>query len=306
VTWARGDTSRGRTVSSIQSFAVSGTRPEPVVHRGTALGFVYEDGHARYCRLGGVLPARPGAARDAQAREVFDTLAAALREAGFLFTDTVRTWFYLDRLLEWYAEFNAARTAFFEEHGVFDGIVPASTGIGAGNAAGAAVSADLLAVQPKGGAASVSAVPSPMQDSAMLYDSSFSRAVKIDWPDRRQLVVSGTAGIGRDGRTVRAGDPAGQIGVALDVVDALLRSRGMGWGDVTRGIAYFANLAHRPLFDACASERGAAGFPLAVAEAAICRPDLHFEIEVDAVRPVRRTRPGTRGPTPGTAPARGR
>jgi hypothetical protein len=33
-------------------------------------------------------------------------------------------------MLQWYGEFNKVRTAFFKNHGVFDGVVPASKGIG--------------------------------------------------------------------------------------------------------------------------------------------------------------------------------
>ena len=176
------------------------------------------------------------------------------------------------------------RTAFFAGHGVFEKRVPASTGIGAGNSAGAALSADLLAVQPRNGAVRIQAVPSPLQGSALNYRSSFSRAVEMGFTTHRFLTISGTASIGQDGQTVFLGDCEGQIGRTLDVVEALLRSRGMDWSDVTRGIAYFADLADRPLFEAVWRQRGLPDLPLAMAQAAICRADLLFELEVDAVR----------------------
>ena len=52
---------------------------------------------------------------------------------------------YLNDLLEWYDEFNDVRTQFFTERGTFDKMVPASTGIGAGSAAGEAMVSALLA-----------------------------------------------------------------------------------------------------------------------------------------------------------------
>lgn len=56
----------------------------------------------------------------------------ALNRAGMDFSHVVRTWFYNNRLLDWYEEFNRARDTFFESRGVFDRLVPASTGIGSG------------------------------------------------------------------------------------------------------------------------------------------------------------------------------
>ena len=38
--------------------------------------------------------------------------------AGMSFGNVMRTWFYLDRILEWYHEFNHVRTAFFRERKV--------------------------------------------------------------------------------------------------------------------------------------------------------------------------------------------
>ena len=282
--WLQGDTSREDGATSMQAFAISGTPLVPVLHNGRGVGFVYEDEQARYCRLSGVLPRAQGMPRDAQTRDVLETMAAALAGQGFEFTDTVRTWFYLDRLLEWYPMFNTVRTAFFAGHGVFEKRVPASTGIGAGNAAGAALTADLLAVQPKAGAVRIQAVPSPLQGSALNYRSSFSRAAELEFPTYRWLTVSGTASIGQEGQTVHVDDCEGQIGRTLDVVQALLVSRGMEWADVTRGIAYFTELANRSLLDAACRERGLSGMPVAMAQAAICRADLLFELEVDAVR----------------------
>ncbi len=284
VVWLQGDACGGGEMSSMQAFSVSGTQPVPVRHGGRDIGFVYEDEQARYCRLSGVGPADRGASRAGQTRDVFETLAAALGEHGFRFTDTVRTWFFLDRLLEWYPEFNAVRTAFFTEQGVFERMVPASTGIGAANSQGAALSCDLLAVQPRTDQVSIRAVPSPMQNPAMNYKSSFSRAVELAFPTHRALFVSGTASIDADGKTAHEGDVASQIDLTMRVVTALLQSRGMEWADVTRGIAYFENAQDRPLLDRYAREHGIPKYPLAVAHATVCRSDLLFEIEVDAIQ----------------------
>jgi len=268
----------------MQCFAVSGVDPLPVKVRGRSIGFAYEDDHARYCRLGGVSPENISLPRSEQTREVFGIMNEGLVQHGFRFTDTVRTWIYLDRLLDWYSEFNIVRTAFFEETGIFSGMVPASTGIGAANQYGAAIVCDLLAVQPKTSKVKIISVESPMQGSALNYRSSFSRAVEMAFPTHRSLLISGTASIDKDGKSEHIGNAQLQIDLTMRVVKAILKSRGMGWHDLFRGIAYFKNISDRTLFDKYCKDLDIPKFPLAVAHTDICRGDLLFEIEIDAVK----------------------
>lgn len=160
--------------------------------------------------------------------------------------------------------------------------MPASTGIGADNADGTALTLGLLAVEPRSGAAGVREVPSPLQGPAGDYGSSFSRAVELTLGGARKLFVSGTASIDLDGRTVHTGDVAGQIECTVAVLEALLASRGMGWGDVTRAIAYVREARDAAAWDAFARTRLPA-LPVVVAHCHICRDDLLFEMELDAL-----------------------
>jgi enamine deaminase RidA (YjgF/YER057c/UK114 family) len=268
----------------MQCFAVSGVTPLPVNVHARPIGFVYEDENARSCRLCGVSPENLSLSRQEQTSEVFEIMNAGLLQHGFRFTDTVRTWLYLDRLLDWYGEFNTARTAFFEKNGVFNKLVPASTGIGAANQYGAALVCDLLAVQPKTSKVKIESVDSPMQGSALNYRSSFSRAVEMAFPTHRSLLISGTASIDRDGKSVHIGNTDLQIDLTMCVVEAILKSRDMGWHDLFRGIAYFKDMSDRPLFDKYCKAHDIPKFPLAAAHTDICRGDLLFEIEIDAVK----------------------
>ncbi len=274
----------GREWSSLQVTAFSGVSLFPLRQSGRNIGVVYEDEEARYCRLNGVVPLDLTVSREKQTRAVLEMLDWILVTNEFSFTDTVRTWFYLDHLLEWYKEFNEVRTGFFKERGVFEKLVPASTGIGAANPWGAALVCDLLAIQPKRPSVGVEAVVSPLQDSALLYASSFSRAVEVRMPSCRSLLISGTASIDAAGKTQYPGNHAAQIERTLQVVTALLKSRGMGWADVTRGIAYFTDMRDQAQFTSLCQNFGVPEFPLAVAHADICRHDLLFELEVDAVK----------------------
>ena len=77
-----------------------------------------------------------------------------------------------------------------------------------------------------------------------------------------------------------------QVELTLDVVHAILASRGMDWKDVCRGIGYFKRLADAPALDRALAARGIAPLPLISANTDICRDELLFEMEVDAVSAV--------------------
>jgi enamine deaminase RidA (YjgF/YER057c/UK114 family) len=211
-------------------------------------------------------------------------MESALGLVGMDFSNVFRTWFYLDDILEWYDQFNAVRNQFFKEHSVYDGLVPASTGVGGSNSSGTAVVADLLAIQPKLPTVRLQAVPSPLQCPALQYGSSFSRAVQLELPKQRRLYVSGTASIAPDGQTCHVGDVRRQVGLTMDVVAAILNSRQLGWEDVTRVIGYFKHTEDAPEFNRYCRERRLPEMPVIIAKNDICRDDLLFEIEADAVR----------------------
>ncbi|HUT24033.1 MAG TPA: RidA family protein [Sumerlaeia bacterium] len=272
-----------------QVWAVSGVAVKPVFLNERIIGSFFEDACARYCRLGGVAPTdasrtRTERTRTEQAREVFENLERALGQVGMDFSHAPRTWFYNDDILAWYADFNEVRNDFFTERGVYEGLVPASTGIGARNPFGAALVAGLLAVDPKEEGLRSFAVPSPLQGAALEYGSSFSRAVELVAPDLRRLFVSGTASIEPSGETAHVGDMAGQVDLTMRVVGAILDARRMSWADVTRGVAYVRNPADAPALSRYCSAQGLPAMPVVVTTSVVCRDDLLFEIEVDAVR----------------------
>jgi enamine deaminase RidA (YjgF/YER057c/UK114 family) len=102
--------------------------------------------------------------------------------------------------------------------------------------------------------------------------------------DHRRLYVSGTASIDKAGATAFVGDCRAQVNLTMEVVQAILHSRDMAWGDVTRSLAYFKRAGEAPLFDAYRRKHGLPPFPAIVVENDICRDDLLFEIEVDAIK----------------------
>ncbi|VGO15863.1 Chorismatase [Pontiella desulfatans] len=284
LTLLHGDACSGSTITGTQFIALSGTDLHPVMDGDRKVGNWYDTEDARYCLLGDIRADDLTLGREEQARAVFEKMENLLKQADMVFTDIARTWIYLNNLLEWYDEFNVVRTQFFKERGTFEKMVPASTGIGAGSAAGEEMVCALWAVKPKHDGVKVFAVPSPLQCPALDYKSSFARAVEIDQPGSRLLTISGTASIEPGGKTVHLDDCEKQIGLTMEVVHEILKSRGMDWGDTSRAIAYFKNFDEAHLLAEYCTKNNLPELPVAISHADVCRHDLLFEIELDAVK----------------------
>ncbi len=282
VTWIHGEGPSGVAFSGAQATAVTG-EVTPIRLGGETVGAIYEDEFARYCRLGNLHAPDTSLPREQQAQATFERMIPALAEAGMNLGHIVRTWLYMDRILEWYDDFNEVRTEFFTKHNVFDGIVPASTGIGVANASGAAMVADVLAIDPKTSDVKIAMVDSPLQGAAWEYGSSFSRGVEVAVPDCRKLYISGSASITPDGATAHVGDIEKQIALTMDVVEGILKARNMGWGDTSRAIAYFKDIKDAPFYHAYCRTHNLPPFHVSLAHADVCRDDLLFELELDAI-----------------------
>lgn len=258
---------------------------EPVWLGGRIVGTMYEDTYARYCHLNEVYP-DSRLPRERQALQVFERMESALKHVGMEFSHVVRTWLFIEDILDWYETFNRERDRFFSERSIYDGLVPASTGVGGSNQFGSAIVGSLTAVLPKREMTRIEAVPSPLQGAALEYGSSFNRAVEVQTPEHRRLLVSGTASIAPTGETLHVGDVDSQVKVTMEVVEAILQSRQMDWNNVTRGAAYFKDLADLPVYDRYCARRRMPRLPVAVVQNDVCRNDLLFEIEVDAIVPL--------------------
>jgi len=279
VAWIEG----GRDMLGTQLTAVRGVDVRPFELAGRLVGCTYEDSAARYAHVGGYSSLDVFGPRSDQAKQTFEGLLAALEVVGMDFGNVVRTWLYLDDILGWYREFNDVRWSFFSERDVPLQDMPASTGIGAANPLRSAMLASCFAVQPTDDSVGVTVVESPLQCPASDYRSSFSRASELRVGPERRLFVSGTASISPDGATAHVGDVRAQIALTMEVVCAILKSRSMSWADVTRAVAYFPRLVDAPLLGAYCLEHDIPPLPVAVTQGVVCREDLLFEIEVDAV-----------------------
>ena len=97
-------------------------------------------------------------------------------------------------------------------------------------------------------------------------------------------MVSGTASIEPGGATAHVNDVPRQIQLTMDVTEAILASRGMGWRNVTRAIMYLKKAAYMPEWQEWLRTHCLERLPLITIEADVCRDDLLVEIEVDAIK----------------------
>ncbi len=267
-----------------QQLAVMGCEPRLITRNGCTAGLVYADDYAEYCLLTGILPPDLSVSREDQTTAVFEGIEDALKDADMTFDNVARTWLYMDDILAWYDPFNHARDAFFRSRKVYDGLVPASTGIGSANIYGAAITACAIAVKPKNDGCYVIPVNSPLQCTALEYGSSFARAVEIGTSDYRTLLVSGTASIEPGGDTAFVDDVDKQIQLTMDVVQGILNSRDMDWSDTTRATIYLKKPEFQDNWNAWLKKNNLENLPFIKVEADVCRDDLLVELEMDAVK----------------------
>lgn len=282
VTWVQGASCDGRPLAGVQVYAI-GERPIIRIRLGRrVVGTVYEDGGARFCLLGGIGPNAVSLEKPAQVQQMFGNLEAALELAGFQFSDLIRTWFYNDDILAWYNDFNRVRNEYYSTVKFRTGSLPVSTGVAAENPAGAALTVAAWAMRPCGSPSRAFAVGSPLQCPAPAYGSAFSRAMVVEVGDTRRLLISGTASIFPDGRSAWQDNAQKQVSFTMEVIAAILQSRGMTFTDITRATAYFQNPTVKPYFDAWCAERELKAMPVVPVWCDICRSDLLFELELDA------------------------
>ncbi len=281
VLWVEGRSCNGALVAGVQAFAIRGAEVERVLVKGRVVGTMFGDADARHCLLAGISADDARDPCDRQTFQAFENLRSALESVGFAVGDIARTWFYNHKLLDWYDTFNRVRTGYYAERPFRTGSLPASTGVEANNPFGAALAVAAWAVQPVNGAARVEEIGSPLQCPAPKYGSSFSRAMEIESGGKRRLLISGTASIAPDGRSLWPHDIARQVATTMEVVAAMLHARRMDYTHATRATAYFKYPLDAAAFDAWQAQHRVS-LPAVYVHCDICRDDLLFELELDA------------------------
>ena len=220
----------------------------------------------------------------AEAFQMFEAGEALLARCGMTFRDVVRTWIHLRDIDRDYDALNRARRAFFVDHGVDPR--PASTGVQGGPAPdGHAFSLRLQAHRSPRPLA-LAPMSTPTLNEAWSYGADFSRGLRVVEANKVALHVSGTASIDEAGQTVHVGDVAAQVERMLRNIATLLAQQGATFADLVSGIVYLKRPDDTPLLRALCRRQGFDGFPCAVVEAPLCRPELLCEAEALAMLPL--------------------
>ena len=286
ITWIEGRDCFGGELAGVHIYAVAGTEVHRIGEPGRFTGTLIEHDGTRQLWVGELRPENPDESRSIQAGRVYETLERVLSQNGMALSDLVRTWFFLDRILEWYAEFNEVRNEVCIQRRLSQRVIPASTGVGARNPSGTALMLATWAMRSSDQALTRETVGSPLQCPAPGYGSSFSRAVELRTASWRHLLVSGTASIDPVGRSAHPDDILGQIELTMKVVEAIFQSRNLNVHDITRATAYIKRREDAPVFAKWWAQRGLGTLPVVTTQADICRAELLFELEVDAIGPV--------------------
>jgi enamine deaminase RidA (YjgF/YER057c/UK114 family) len=296
--YIQGTPVHGRGLSGIQIHAagpVSDENPRVLYDGNHPCGSVWRRKDTTYVYIAGVQGLSGGTQnenrnRRAQAVSMFEAMKRLLASQSIDFRDVVRTWIYLDDILEWYDMFNAVRTERFRSFGLIPGsagespgwpaYLPASTGIGGRNPAGAFCCGDALAVS---GTVRISVLPGMLQPSAYSYGSAFSRGICIEEKGFRQVFVSGTAAIDEAGRSLYSRNAAAQIERTLEVVEALIGEKGATFKDIRSATVYFKKAEDLSVYEKLAGRLGLTDLPAVFVVADICRDELLFEMDALAV-----------------------
>jgi 2-iminobutanoate/2-iminopropanoate deaminase len=121
------------------------------------------------------------------------------------------------------------------------------------------------------------------------YGSAFSRGMRIDLGKFVILLISGTASIDDQGRTLYVGDLRKQLRRTFDNITALLAAEGATWRDIVRTTCYLRDIErdYAEFNDERAAfyrEQGLNPLPASTGiQAILCRPDLLIEIEAIAM-----------------------
>ena len=117
------------------------------------------------------------------------------------------------------------------------------------------------------------------------YGVSFERGTRMDYGDRRQVFISGTASIDNKGNVLHVGDIRKQTERMWENVEALLNEAECSFDDVGQMIVYLRDTADYTVVNRMFEERFP-GVPKVIVHAPVCRPGWLIEMECMATKAV--------------------
>jgi len=119
----------------------------------------------------------------------------------------------------------------------------------------------------------------------------FTRGMRVELPGYSMILISGTASVDDQGRSIHVGDITAQSWRTFEDIEALLASEGADWHDVVRTTCYLRDMSrdYEPFNEvrhAFYLDRELEPFPASTGiQVTLCREDLLVEIEAMAIVP---------------------
>jgi len=280
---------KGSGLAGVQIWAVTGPTVIPIVENGRTCGRLFEGREGSFLTLSNIT-SEHDENRRAYAERVFGHIADILQAQGFSFkTDILRTWIYLEDILDWYDEFNVARSRVYRSRGITSpgGFLPASTGIGFRVPGDVSCTMDVLALRRNPDAdMSIRRCYNPLQNEAPEYGSAFTRGTELIVDGIRTTFVSGTAAINELGQTIHEDDVRMQIIRTVKNIQTLLEQSGMDWSAISQGTLFAPSRDLAQIYHEVEKEMNLPKTPILEVEGTVCRANLWVEIEVTATAAV--------------------
>ncbi len=231
-----------------------------------------------------------GNSRAEQVTRMFDRTNTLLSKNGAAYRDVVCTRIYISDILDWYSEFNSVRNKKYTEYGILQAnsedliteqiYLPSSTGIHADNPDGAEAVMNVLAiVKETDSQLEIKHDNGIKQKSAYRYGSAFSRSVIISEPDNKCILLSGTAAINEQGKSLFPKNPREQIRKTFEIVDALVNKEGVSLRDICQATVFLKRHEDIPVYKEVVNEYGLADIPAVCVIGDVCRDELLFELD---------------------------
>lgn len=293
LTFIEGTPCIGGIVAGIQIIGVisenKNIKIKTVFLKNEAVGNIFETADFKEIFLAGIsgFQQRKNLTQSEQVEHAFFEIKNILSNKDYKMRHIIRTWIYMPRILDWYAEFNKARARCFHKFGLIgknENYLPASTGIQGKRNDKEEIFMDILALIPKTSRCVVSVMKNTCQNEAKEYGSLFSRGIAIKVAGLETLYISGTASINNKGETVYINNPKRQIAQTIKSVEMLLKTKGSKINDIVTATIYCKNKKVYKEFRKFIKNSNVKNTPFIPVYADICRDNLLFEIDAIAVK----------------------
>lgn len=247
---------------------------------------ICEVSHGAYRHLWMAGAANRASNAEYQMRLLFNDYVMRLLENGCSLADNcIRTWLFVQNVDVNYAGVVKARNEVFATQNLTDKThFIASTGI-AGRHADPKVLVQMDAYAVDGiRKEQVHYLYAPTHlNPTSEYGVSFERGTYVDYGDRRQVFISGTASINNKGEVVHPGDIRKQTLRMWENVEMLLKEAECTFGQVVQLLVYLRDMADYTVVKEMFEERFP-DIPMVFLLAPVCRPGWLIEMECMAVK----------------------